>query len=155
MVFPWLRTSCETPSSARGLIPVKSKISFFCGLPEGATGHNIARNAALEAGFGVGTPGVTINRYCGSGITAASMAANRIATGEADILIAGGVESISLVQFNLNMNGFFLRTARQAHARRVVDDESDGRFCRAKIQHQPRSSGYLRRRKPETCCGSD
>src|SRR5258705_3076455 len=78
-----------------------------CGLPEGATGHNIARNAALEAGFGVGTPGVTINRYCGSGITAASMAANRIATGEADILIAGGVESISLVQFNLNMNGFF------------------------------------------------
>lgn len=78
-----------------------------CGLPEGATGHNIARNAALEAGFGVGTPGVTINRYCGSGITAASMAANRIATGEADIVIAGGVESISLVQFNLNMNDFF------------------------------------------------
>lgn len=78
-----------------------------CGLPEGATGHNIARNAALEAGFGVGTPGVTINRYCGSGITAASMAANRIATGEADVVIAGGVESISLVQFHLNMNGFF------------------------------------------------
>ena len=77
-----------------------------CGLPEGATGHNIARNAALEAGFGVGTPGVTINRYCGSGITAASMAANRIATGEADIVIAGGVESISLVQPGLVMEGF-------------------------------------------------
>jgi acetyl-CoA C-acetyltransferase len=77
-----------------------------CGLPEGATGHNIARNAALEAGFGIDVPGVTINRYCGSGLTAASIAANRIACGEASIIVAGGVESISLVQFNLNLNGF-------------------------------------------------
>jgi acetyl-CoA C-acetyltransferase len=77
-----------------------------CGLPEGATGHNIARNAALEAGFGVAVPGVTINRYCGSGLTAASVVANRIAAGEISIAIAGGVESISLVQFNLNMHGF-------------------------------------------------
>jgi acetyl-CoA C-acetyltransferase len=77
-----------------------------CGLPEGATGHNIARNAALEAGFGVAVPGVTINRYCGSGLTAASSAANRIACGEARVVIAGGVESISLVQFNLNLIGF-------------------------------------------------
>jgi acetyl-CoA C-acetyltransferase len=76
-----------------------------CGLPEGATGHNIARNAALEAGFGIAVPGVTINRYCGSGLTAA-IAANRIACGDASIVIAGGVESISLVQFNLNLNGF-------------------------------------------------
>lgn len=77
-----------------------------CGLPEGATGHNIARNAALEAGFGVAVPGVTINRYCGSGLTAASIVANRITAGEISIAIAGGVESISLVQFNLNMHGF-------------------------------------------------
>jgi len=77
-----------------------------CGLPEGATGHNIARNAALEAGFGDAVPGVTINRYCGSGLTAASIVANRIAAGEVSTAIAGGVESISLVQFNLNMNGF-------------------------------------------------
>src|SRR5438034_6155512 len=39
-----------------------------CGLPEGATGHNIARNAALEAGFGDAVPGMTVNRYCGSGL---------------------------------------------------------------------------------------
>ena len=77
-----------------------------CGLPEGATGHNIARNAALEAGFGIAVSGVTINRYCGSGLTAASIAANRIANGEANTIVAGGVESISLVQFNLNLNGF-------------------------------------------------
>ena len=78
-----------------------------CGLPEGATGHNVARNAALEAGFGVAVPGATINRYCGSGLTAASIVANRIAAGEMSVAIAGGVESISLVQFNLNMKGFF------------------------------------------------
>jgi acetyl-CoA C-acetyltransferase len=84
-----------------------------CGLPEGATGHNIARNAALAAGFGDAVPGATINRYCGSGLTAASIVANRIATGEANIAIAGGVESISLVQFNLNMNGFFYEPLQQ------------------------------------------
>jgi len=84
-----------------------------CGLPEGATGHNIARNAALEADFGVGVPGVTINRYCGSGLTAASIVANRIAAGEAEIAIAGGVESISLTQMNLNFNGFFYEPLQQ------------------------------------------
>jgi acetyl-CoA C-acetyltransferase len=84
-----------------------------CGLPEGATGHNIARNAALHAGLGVHVPGVTINRYCGSGIAAASMVANRIATGEATIAIAGGVESISLVQFHINLNGFFYAPLQQ------------------------------------------
>src|SRR5262249_20022982 len=78
-----------------------------CGLPEGATGHNVARNAALEAGFGDSVPGITVNRYCGSGLSAASIVANRIAAGEATIAIAAGVESISMVQFNLNMNGFF------------------------------------------------
>ena len=78
-----------------------------CGLPEGATGHNIARNAALDAGFGDGVPGMTVNRYCGSGLSAASIVANRIAAGEASIAVAAGVESISLVQMNLNLNGFF------------------------------------------------
>src|SRR5215471_11786860 len=84
-----------------------------CGLPEGATGHNIARNSALEAGFGDGVPGMTVNRYCGSGLSAASIVANRIATGEATTAIAAGVESISLVQFNLNLNGFFYAPLQQ------------------------------------------
>jgi len=84
-----------------------------CGLPEGATGHNVARNAALAAGFGVGVPGVTVNRYCGSGITAAGMIASRIATGEISVGVAGGVESISLVQFHLNLNGFFYEPLQQ------------------------------------------
>jgi acetyl-CoA C-acetyltransferase len=84
-----------------------------CGLPEGATGHNIARNAALAAGFGEAVPGATVNRYCGSGLTAASIVANRIAAGEASIAIAGGVESISLVQFDLNMKGFVYEPLQQ------------------------------------------
>ncbi|MFT3695544.1 MAG: thiolase family protein [Kofleriaceae bacterium] len=83
-----------------------------CGLPEGATGHNVARNAAIDA-FGIEVPGVTINRYCGSGLTAASFAANRIATGEATCVIAGGVESISLVQFSLHLDGFFYAPLQQ------------------------------------------
>ena len=84
-----------------------------CGLPEGATGHNIARNAALEAGFGEAVPGITVNRYCGSGLSAASIVANRIATGEASIAIAGGVECISMVQFSLHLDGFFYEPLQQ------------------------------------------
>lgn len=76
-----------------------------CGLPQGATGHNIGRTASFEAGFDV--PGVTVNRYCGSGLTAASMIASRIATGEIACGIAGGVESISLVQIGIAVDGFF------------------------------------------------
>ncbi|MFS1525250.1 thiolase family protein [Microbulbifer sp. 2304DJ12-6] len=84
-----------------------------CGLPEGATGHNIARNAALYAEFGMKAPGMTINRYCGSGLNAASIVANRIAAGEMRIGVAGGVESISLVQFNLNLNHFVYEPLQQ------------------------------------------
>lgn len=89
------------------------EVILGCGLPEGATGHNIARTATLHAGFGVGVPGITVNRYCGSGISAASMLATRIASGEIAAGIAGGVESISLVQFNLNLNGFFYEPLQQ------------------------------------------
>lgn len=84
-----------------------------CGLPEGATGHNIARNAALDAGLPKTVPGITINRYCGSGVNAVSFAANRIATGEASVIVAGGVESISLTQSNLNLKFFFYEPLQQ------------------------------------------
>jgi acetyl-CoA C-acetyltransferase len=77
-----------------------------CGLPEGATGHNIARVAALRAGLPKTTAGVTVNRYCSSGLQAISFAAQRIMAGDADVMVAGGVESISLVQNVLNTNSF-------------------------------------------------
>lgn len=77
-----------------------------CGLPEGATGHNIGRAAALRAGLPVTTAGMTVNRYCSSGLQSISVAAQRIIANGADIMVAGGVESISLVQNNLNLNNF-------------------------------------------------
>ncbi len=69
-----------------------------CGRPEGATGANIARQAALAAGLPVSVPGLTVSRMCSSGLQAIAIAAQRIIVGEADIYVAGGLESISLVQ---------------------------------------------------------
>jgi len=69
-----------------------------CANPEGATGQNIARQVALRAGCPVDVSGMTVNRFCSSGLQTIALAAQRIAAGEADIMVAGGVESISMVQ---------------------------------------------------------
>ena len=81
-------------------------VIFGCGLPEGATGHNVARNAAIRAGLPVTASGTTVNRFCSSGLQAISMAAHRVIVDKVPIMVAGGVESISLVQNNLNLNSF-------------------------------------------------
>ncbi|MGE0719354.1 MAG: acetyl-CoA C-acyltransferase [Alphaproteobacteria bacterium] len=73
-----------------------------CGFPEGATGFNIARNAAIRAGLPVTTSGMTVNRFCSSGLQAIAMAAQRVVVDGAPVMAAGGVESISLVQPNMN-----------------------------------------------------
>ena len=70
-----------------------------CGFPEGATGQNIARQIAIRAGLPVTVSGMTVNRYCSSGLQSIALAAQAI-TGGAGPMIAGGVESISLVQPN-------------------------------------------------------
>jgi acetyl-CoA C-acetyltransferase len=75
-----------------------------CALPEGATGWNIARQIALRAGCPVTVPGATVNRFCSSGLQTIALAAQRIMTGEADAIVAGGVESISCVQNELNQH---------------------------------------------------
>ena len=78
-----------------------------CGFPEGATGNNIARESALWAGCPVSTSGITVNRYCSSGLNAIAFVAQQIMTGGADILVGAGVESISLVQMGgVNLNHF-------------------------------------------------
>ena len=79
-----------------------------CANPEGATGFNIARQIALRAGCPVTTSGMTVNRYCSSGLQTIAIAAQRILTGEGDIYVAGGVESISCVQ-NDRMNLFMAK----------------------------------------------
>ena len=73
-----------------------------CATPEGATGSNIARQIALRAGCPVTTAGMTINRFCSSGLQTIATAAQRVIAGEGDIYIAGGVESISCVQQEAN-----------------------------------------------------
>jgi len=73
-----------------------------CATPEGATGSNIARQIALAAGLPITTSGVTINRFCSSGLQTIAMAAQRIMAGEGDLYVAGGVESISCVQNEAN-----------------------------------------------------
>ncbi len=73
-----------------------------CATPEGATGGNIARQIALRAGLPVTVSGMTVNRFCSSGLQAVALAAQRVVAGEGDIYIAGGVESISLVQNEAN-----------------------------------------------------
>ncbi|TPQ42857.1 acetyl-CoA C-acyltransferase [Cupriavidus pinatubonensis] len=73
-----------------------------CANPEGATGSNIARQIALRAGCPVTVPGATVNRFCSSGLQTIAMAAQRVIADEGDIFVAGGVESISCVQAEMN-----------------------------------------------------
>ena len=73
-----------------------------CATPEGATGGNIARQIALRAGCPVTTSGMTVNRFCSSGLQAIVLAAQRVISGEGSIYVAGGVESISCVQNEMN-----------------------------------------------------
>src|SRR3546814_13251962 len=77
-------------------------------MPEGATGHNIARQAAIRAGLPVTTSGTTVNRFCSSGLQAISIAAQRVIVDGVPIVVAGGLESISLVQ-NEHQNKFRLK----------------------------------------------
>ncbi len=86
-----------------------------CGMPEGATGNNIARESAIWAGCPVSTAGVTINRYCSSGLQAIAMAAQQIMTDGTDIAVGSGVESISLVQ----MGGINLSHYTEEHLLKV------------------------------------
>lgn len=73
-----------------------------CAMPEGEQGLNVARMAGLLAGLPDTVGGVTVNRFCASGLTAVQMAADRIRVGEADVMIAGGVESMSMVPMTGN-----------------------------------------------------
>ncbi|HEY6967432.1 MAG TPA: acetyl-CoA C-acyltransferase [Burkholderiales bacterium] len=73
-----------------------------CATPEGATGGNIARQIAIRAGLPVSVSGMTVNRFCSSGLQTVALASQRVLAGEGDIFIAGGVESISLVQNEAN-----------------------------------------------------
>jgi acetyl-CoA C-acetyltransferase len=75
-----------------------------CANPEGATGANIARQIALRAGLPISVSGLTVNRFCSSGLQTIALAAQRVIAGEGDVYVAGGVESISCVQQEMNLH---------------------------------------------------
>ena len=77
-----------------------------CANPEGATGWNIARQIVLRAGLPVSVSGLTVNRFCSSGLQTIALAAQRIIAGEGEVQVAGGVESISCVQQEMNQHMF-------------------------------------------------
>jgi acetyl-CoA acyltransferase len=94
-------------AQAPGLDPADIEdIICGCAIPEGPQGLNIARIGAVLAGLPVSVGGVTINRFCASGVTAIQMAADRIRVGEADVMIAAGVESMSMVPMTGNAPSF-------------------------------------------------
>lgn len=79
-------------------------VMMGCALGEGATGGNVARQIALRAGLPVTTAGVTVNRFCSSGLQTVAMAAQRVMTEKVPVIVAGGLESISCVQNEVNMH---------------------------------------------------
>ena len=114
-----------------------------CANPEGATGWNIARQVALAAGCPVSVSGITINRFCSSGLQTIATAAQRIIAGEGEIYAAGGLESISCVQNQMNRHMFMdpelgkkkpevywpmLKTAETVAARYKIGREVQDRY---------------------------
>ena len=90
-----------------GIEPAEvEEVVLGCGYPEGATGGNIARQAALRAGLPPGSAAMTVNRFCSSGLQAIAIAANRVMCDGVPVAVAGGLESISLVQPSLNRHQY-------------------------------------------------
>jgi acetyl-CoA C-acetyltransferase len=123
-----------------------------CANPEGATGWNIARQIAIRAGCPVTTAGITVNRICSSGLQTIAMAAQRILAGEGEIYVAGGVESISCVQNEMNKHMFteewlmqhkpeiywpMLQTAENVARRYKISREAQDRYG---VQSQVRAA---------------
>jgi acetyl-CoA acetyltransferase family protein len=92
-------------AKAPGLDPIEiEEVILGCGQPHQSQGHNIARIAALRAGLPVSTAGVTVNRFCASGLQAIAQAAHMVSAEHADAIVAGGVESISMIQRDSSPN---------------------------------------------------
>jgi acetyl-CoA C-acetyltransferase len=123
-----------------------------CANPEGATGWNIARQIAIRAGCPNTVPGMTVNRFCSSGLQTIALASQRVMSGEGKVFVAGGVESISLVQNEMNKHHFqdewlhrhhaevywpMLQTAEYVAKRYEISREAQDRFG---VQSQQRAA---------------
>ncbi len=126
-----------------------SDVMMGCAIPEGATGGNIARQIAIRAGLPVTVAGVTVNRFCSSGLQTIAMAAQRMRSDDAGIIVAGGLDSISLVQ-NEHANKY------RARDEWIVEHKPEiywsmiqtADTVAKRYKHQPRSPGRVRTREP-------
>src|SRR5947208_1980476 len=94
----------EAVSRVDGLNPAEIEdVIIGCAFPEAEQGMNVARTAMIAAGLPVEASAMTVNRYCSSGLQAIAIAADRIATGGADVIVAGGVETMSMIPMGGNV----------------------------------------------------
>lgn len=127
-----------------------------CAMPEGAQGLNFARTIALRAGLPVDTPGMTVNRFCASGLQTVAMAAERIIANGADCIIAGGAETMSMVPmtgFRVNPNPYMVENMPEVYmgmgltAERVADEFEVSRQAQDEFavrSHQRAAAAYAR-----------
>ena len=106
------------------------EVVFGCGYPEGATGGNIARQASIRAGLPVSVPGVTVSRFCASGLEAVAHAARRVILDGVHTVVAGGVEFDQPCQSPYEQNPPKGRVARRAQTVDLHADDRDGRYRR-------------------------
>ena len=119
-----------------------------CAKPEGATGGNIARQIALRAGCRSPCRASTVNRFCSSGLQTIAMAAQRVIAGEGEVFVAGGVESISCVQNEMNQHMLADAWLNAAQARDLLADAADRRERGQALRHRRGSAGRVRRAQP-------
>ncbi|MEZ4516443.1 MAG: acetyl-CoA C-acyltransferase [Chloroflexota bacterium] len=109
----------ELMNRAEGLDPQEvDDVIIGCAMPEGAQGLNFARTIALRAGLPVDVPGMTVNRFCSSGLQTIAMAAERIIADGADVIVAGGAETMSMVPmtgFRVNPNPYMVENMPEAY----------------------------------------
>jgi len=107
----------EAVARVKGLDPARIEdVVLGCAMPEGEQGLNIARLAVLRAGLPISVSGITVNRFCASGLQAVHDATARIRLGEAEIMVAGGVESMSMIPMGGNKTSFNLALATEMPA---------------------------------------
>ena len=122
-----------------------------CANPEGATGSNIARQVAIAAGCPVTVSGATVNRFCSSGLQTIAMAAQRVMTGEGDVFVAGGVESISCVQNEMNTTCCATSTCSQSKPEIYWPMLQTAEMVAKRYQIGARPHGRVRRAQPAAC----